>query len=77
MIFVLNQSEVDNLRILNFFEYINSQGVINSMDYLDKVIEKLKDLARKVIETLLGPQAEPETELIPIPVEDHPRRRYR
>jgi hypothetical protein len=47
------------------------------MDYLDKVIEKLKDLARKVIETLLGPQGEPETELIPIPVDDFPRRRYR
>jgi hypothetical protein len=46
------------------------------MDYLDKVIEKLKDLARKVIETIFGPQTEPEAELIPIPVDDYPRRRY-
>jgi hypothetical protein len=47
------------------------------MDYLDKVIERLKDLARKVIETLLGPQPEPEAELIPIPVDDYPRRYFR
>lgn len=40
------------------------------MDYLDKVIEKLKDWAQKLIELLLGPEAEPEAELIPIPVND-------
>lgn len=44
------------------------------MDYLDKVLEKLREWARRLIETLLGPQAEPEPELIPIPV-DEPRRR--
>jgi hypothetical protein len=45
------------------------------MDYLDKVLEKLKEWAQKVIEALLGPQAEPEAELIPIPVNDRGRHR--
>jgi hypothetical protein len=47
------------------------------MDYLDKVLEKLKDWARKLIETLLGPEPEPEPELIPIPVNDPQRRRHK
>ncbi len=38
------------------------------MDYLDKVLEKLKNIARRVIEVLLGPDMEPEMEPIPIPV---------
>ena len=46
------------------------------MDYLERVLEQLKDWARKLIETLLGPEAEPEAELIPIPVND-PQRRHR
>lgn len=45
------------------------------MDYLDKVLEKLRDWARGLIDSLLGPEAEPEPELIPIPVNDPPRRR--
>ncbi|MBP5977066.1 hypothetical protein HW132_31180 [Brasilonema sp. CT11] len=45
------------------------------MDYIEKVLEKLKDLARKLIEALMGPEAEPEPELIPIPVHDRSRRR--
>ncbi len=44
------------------------------MDYLDKVIEKLKEWARRVTEALLGPEVEAEPELIPIPVKDSPRR---
>lgn len=51
------------------------------MDYMEKVLEKLKDWARRLIEVLLGPEAEPEAELIPIPVNEpkrnnpnHPRR---
>ena len=40
------------------------------MDYLDKIIEKVKDFARKIIEILVGPEAEPELEVIPIPVRD-------
>ena len=45
------------------------------MDYLENVLEKLKELAQELIETLLGPQAETEPELIPIPVNDPQRRR--
>ncbi|WP_197480108.1 MULTISPECIES: hypothetical protein [unclassified Anabaena] len=45
------------------------------MDYIDKVLEKLKELARKLIEALLGPEVEPEPELIPIPVDERSRRR--
>jgi hypothetical protein len=40
------------------------------MDYIEKVLEKLKDWAQKLIETLLGPETEPEAELIPVPVRD-------
>ena len=46
------------------------------MDYIEKVLEKLKEWARKLIETLLGPEPEPEPELIPIPVNE-PRHRPR
>ena len=45
------------------------------MDYIEKVLENLKDWARKLIETLLGSEAEAEPELIPIPVNDRHRRR--
>ncbi len=44
------------------------------MDYIDKILEKLKEWARRLVEALLGPDVEPEPELIPIPVDD---RRYR
>lgn len=46
------------------------------MDYIEKALEKLKELARKLIEALLGPEVEPEPELIPIPVEERSRRRH-
>jgi hypothetical protein len=45
------------------------------MDYIEKVLEKLKELARKLIDSLLGPEAEPEPELIPIPVRERSRLR--
>jgi hypothetical protein len=45
------------------------------MDYIEKVLEKLKELARKLIEAILGPEVEPEPELIPIPVDERSRRR--
>ena len=38
------------------------------MDYIEKLLEKLKELARKLMDSLLGP--EPEPELIPIPVRE-------
>jgi beta-xylosidase len=44
------------------------------MDYIDKILEKLKDIAQKLIEILLGPQVEPEREMVPIPVDDRQRR---
>ncbi|GCA77651.1 hypothetical protein MiTe_04507 [Microcystis aeruginosa NIES-2520] len=43
------------------------------MDYLDEVIEKLREWARKLIESVFSPEPEPEPELIPIPVRDHSR----
>ena len=46
------------------------------MDYIDQLLDKLKDLAQKLIEVLLGPETEPERETIPIPVNDR-QRRYR
>ncbi len=45
------------------------------MEFIDQVIEKLKEIARKVISSLLGPEPEPEPELIPIPVDPPLRRR--
>lgn len=45
------------------------------MDYIEQVLEKLKDWARKLIEALLGPDAQPEPEPIPVPVHDRDRRR--
>ena len=44
------------------------------MDYIEQVLEKLKEWAGKLIEVLLGPEMQPEPELIPIPVEDRSRR---
>lgn len=43
------------------------------MDYLEKVFDKLRELVQRVMDALLGPDAQPEGELIPIPVND---RRY-
>jgi hypothetical protein len=40
------------------------------MDLLEKAIDKLKGLLRKLIEALLGSEEQPEPELIPIPVRD-------
>ncbi|MGL5192258.1 MAG: hypothetical protein ACRC8Y_01465 [Chroococcales cyanobacterium] len=45
------------------------------MDYIDNLIDKLKEWARKIIEALLGPEAEPEPEPIPVPVNEPRRRR--
>ena len=45
------------------------------MEQIGKVLEKLKEWAQKLIETLLGPSANPEPELIPIPINDRQRRR--
>ena len=44
------------------------------MDYVEKVLEKIKDWAQELIENLLGPGVEPEPELIPIPVRERSSR---
>jgi hypothetical protein len=43
------------------------------MDYIEKVLERIKELARRIIDALLGPEGQPEPELIPIPVNDRRR----
>jgi hypothetical protein len=45
------------------------------MDYIDKILEKIKEWARKIVEAILGPETQPEPEPIPIPVHDRGRRR--
>lgn len=47
------------------------------MDYIEQLLDRLKDIAQKLIEILLGPDAEPERETIPIPVNERQRRQYR
>lgn len=44
------------------------------MDYLEKLLEKVKEWARRLVEAILGPDVQPEGELIPIPVKDVQRR---
>ena len=46
------------------------------MDYIEQLLDKLRDLAQKLIEVLLGPDVETEREAIPIPVDDR-QGRYR
>jgi hypothetical protein len=46
------------------------------MEQIGKIIEKIKEWAQRLIDVLLGPESEPEPELIPIPVKDNPRRKY-
>src|SRR5207237_9279401 len=45
-------------------------GAFCLMDYIEKVLERLKEWARRLIETLLGPEAQPEPEPTPIPVNE-------
>ncbi len=47
------------------------------MDYIEQLLDKLRDIAQKLIEMLLGPEAEHEREAIPVPVDDRQRHRYR
>jgi len=43
------------------------------MEFIEKVLEKLKEWAQQLIDALLGPDVEPEP--IPIPVRDRNSRR--
>jgi len=45
------------------------------MDFIENVLEKLREWAQKLIEAILGPDVQPEAEPIPIPVDDRERRR--
>uniref|UniRef100_B8HPI2 Uncharacterized protein n=1 Tax=Cyanothece sp. (strain PCC 7425 / ATCC 29141) TaxID=395961 RepID=B8HPI2_CYAP4 len=45
------------------------------MDYIAKVLDKLREWVQKLIEVLVGDEAEPELEPIPIPVRDREFRR--
>jgi hypothetical protein len=45
------------------------------MDYIDRILEKLKEWTRRLIEALLGPEPQAEPEPIPVPVRDPDRRR--
>ncbi|MBE9228415.1 hypothetical protein IQ264_23625 [Phormidium sp. LEGE 05292] len=45
------------------------------MDFIEQLLETLKEWARKIMDLVLGPEAEPEPEPIPIPVEEPYRRR--
>lgn len=45
------------------------------MDYIEELLETMKEWARRVMELLLGPEVEPEPEPIPIPVNEPGRRR--
>jgi hypothetical protein len=45
------------------------------MDYIEKLLEKLKEWARKIVETILGPDSQPEPAPVPIPVDDRQHRR--
>lgn len=57
--------------------YLQTQGLIGasfSMDYLNEAWEKLKEWSRRLIETLLGPEEEPEYEPIPVPVDEQNNR---
>jgi hypothetical protein len=43
------------------------------MEAIEQILEKLKEWAEKLIEALTGGEAEPEMELIPIPLRDSQR----
>jgi hypothetical protein len=51
------------------------KGAIRSMEDIEKVLEQIKEWLRKLIEGLLNPEAQPELEPIPIPVNEPRRRR--
>lgn len=40
------------------------------MDYIEKALEKLKEWLDRLADALFGPEAQPEAEAIPVPVDD-------
>jgi hypothetical protein len=45
------------------------------MEYIEKLLEKFKEWTRRLIEALLGPEVQPDSEPVPIPVRDPERYR--
>jgi len=45
------------------------------MDFIEEMLDKLRELVGKLLDSLLGPQPEAEPELIPVPVNDKRIRR--
>ncbi len=45
------------------------------MDFIEDILETLKEWARRILDVLLGPDVQPEPERIPIPVNEPGRRR--
>lgn len=46
------------------------------MDYIEQILEKIKEWTGKLVEALLGPDIQPEPEPIPVPVENLERQRW-
>jgi hypothetical protein len=44
------------------------------MDHIERILDQLTEWAQKLIEVLLGPDVQPEPEMVPIPVEDRYRK---
>jgi hypothetical protein len=47
------------------------------LELLEQVWEKLKQWSRELLETLLGPEGEPDCETIPVRADDEAARRQR
>ncbi|MEM9214220.1 MAG: hypothetical protein AAGD25_07715 [Cyanobacteria bacterium P01_F01_bin.150] len=45
------------------------------MDFIEEMLDKLRELVDKLLDSLLGPDPELEHEPIPVPVNDRYRRR--
>ena len=45
------------------------------MDFIEEMLDKLRELVDKLLDSILGPDPELEPETIPVPVNDRYRRR--
>ncbi|MEL6223661.1 MAG: hypothetical protein AAFR31_13590 [Cyanobacteria bacterium J06627_8] len=44
------------------------------MDFIEEILERVEEVVRKLLDTLLGPDVQSEPELIPVPVDEKRRR---
>ncbi|MGF1499108.1 MAG: hypothetical protein ACFB8W_20115 [Elainellaceae cyanobacterium] len=51
------------------------KGAIQPMEFIEDMLEKLREWVRKVLDALFGPEPQAEPEPIPVPVDDRRRRR--